>query len=221
MMPEALTLPRRMRDLPLDKHGRPVPWFVAWLDDDGHEATPDTGTPDFRIIRPGAITEAVREDRCWVCGQRRGSRFAAFVIGPMCAVNRTTAEPPCHRDCAAYSAQVCPFLTTPGMRRRTTGLEDAEPPAGIMIPRNPGVTLVWVTRRFRIEADGMGGALFKLGDPAETIWLREGRPATGAEVLASIDSGLPALRELAEAEGPRAEQALRDAYQAALPLLPA
>ena len=33
----------------------------------------------------------------------------AFVIGPMCAVNRVIApEPPSHRDCGTFSARVLP-----------------------------------------------------------------------------------------------------------------
>jgi len=46
----------------------------------------------------------VRHKRCWLCGQPLG-KFMCFVVGPMCAINKTSAEPPSHRDCALYAVQ--------------------------------------------------------------------------------------------------------------------
>jgi hypothetical protein len=212
-MADLIELPTRMRSLPWDKHGRPVPWFVAWID----------GVPDFRVIGPWKVEHAVAFGQCWICGGPMGS-YKAFVIGPMCAVNRTTAEPPCHRDCAVYSARACPFLTTPSMVRRPgqrpAGTID---PAGQMITRNPGVALVWITKKYsRFVTEGGTGYLFRLsGAPEETRWYAHGRPATRAEVLASIDSGLPILQAEADAQGPYAAEQLRQQHAAALPLVPA
>ena len=183
------------------------------------------GAPDFRVIKPGAIQDAQRRKLCWVCGvpfQRQEDR--AFVIGPMCAVNRVSAEPPSHRDCAVYSATRCPFLTTPQMTRRERHIpEGAVAPAGISIPRNPGVALVWVTgyRAWKPISDHEGGTLFNIGEPKEALWFAHGRPATRTEVLASIDSGLPLLREMAEADGPDAEAELGRMHERALAHVPA
>jgi len=209
-----IELPAKMRRLPVDKHGRPVPWFVAWID----------GQPDFRVIRPGGIEEAWRFDRCWVCGERRG-RNAAFVIGPMCAVNHVSAEPPSHIECARYAAQACPFLATPAMVRRERGLpEDAVNPAGEMIRRNPGVALVWLSRTFK-SWDAGGGTLFDIGQPVAAEWYAHGRPATRDEVMASIESGIPLLRQMIESETTahrrtKAALALDQQYRAALELVP-
>lgn len=190
-MSEAIEMPGRIAALPRDKHGRPVPWFVAWID----------GQPDFRIIRRGGIQEAMKYKLCWVCGQAMGV-WSAFTIGPMCAVNRTTAEPPGHRECAVYSARACPFLSTPNMVRRDRHMpEDHVEPAGFSILRNPGVALVWVTRRWSTFPDHEGHLLFNIGEPDQTYWYAHGRDATRAEVLASIESGLPLLQEMASAEG--------------------
>lgn len=207
-----IPMPPQIARLPRDHVGHPVPWFVAWID----------GKPDFRVIAPGKVQDAIRYELCWVCGQHRG-RNQAFVIGPMCAVNRTTAEPGGHRDCAIYAARACPFLATPNMRRRETGIpEEAAAPAGQMIRRNPGVALVWVTRDWalwRPEPDG--GLLYDLGDPTEVLWYAHGRAAGRAEVWESIESGLPILRQIAEDEGPEALIALSAQVARALPLLPA
>lgn len=203
-------LPARMARLPRDRHGRPVPWFVAWVD----------GVPDFRVIGAGRLADAHRFGLCWVCGLPTGA-YKAAVIGPMCAVNRVSSEPPSHRACAVWSARNCPFMASPSMRRRTTGLpEDATDPAGIGLKRNPGVALVWVTRRVtRVPAPG--GHLFNLGDPVEVLWFAQGRPATRGEVLASIDSGLPTLQAMADEDGPRAVAALARMTTVALRLVPA
>jgi hypothetical protein len=201
-------IPYRMAGLPRDKHHRIVPWFVAWID----------GQPDFRVIRPGGIHTALRDQTCWLCGQRLG-RNVAFLIGPMCAVNRVTAEPGSHLDCALYAAKVCPFLTTPGMRRRESGVEDAVVPAGVSIRRNPGVALVWVSRTWSTFPDGGGGRLINVGDPVSATWLAEGRPATRTEVMASIDSGMPILRDMCE-QDLGALDALERSYQRALQVVP-
>lgn len=94
-------------------------------------------------------------------------------------------------------------------------------PAGHMIHRNPGCVLVWTTRRYRTFSDGRGGALFDVGEPTRVAWYREGRTATRAEVLESIESGLPILRELAQEDGPAGAIDLERRYRLVEPLLPA
>ncbi|HMH92898.1 MAG TPA: hypothetical protein VK586_17660, partial [Streptosporangiaceae bacterium] len=94
----AARVPGRIARLPKDHIGRPVPWFVAEVN----------GVPDFRVIKTGAIEGALYMRLCWVCGvpfQRQEDR--AFTVGPMSMVNRVSAEPPAHRDCAVYSATAC------------------------------------------------------------------------------------------------------------------
>jgi hypothetical protein len=205
--------PSQIARLPKDKHGRPVPAFVQWID----------GVPDFRVMRGDFLADAHRFSLCWVCGQRRG-RIVTFAIGPMCAVNRTSAEPPSHYDCALYSALACPFLSNPRMKRRERGLPEDKFVAGNMIERNPGVTLLWTTRTykpFRVPAAQGGGALFELGDPEKVEWYAESRTATRDEVMESIKTGLPALTAMADAEGNGAPAELDRMVARALPLVPA
>lgn len=193
LRPELPPLPPLMKYLPIDDRGYPVPWFVAMVD----------GKPEFRVADSQKLVRAVKESLCWVCGNHVGPHFT-FVIGPMCAVNRNTAEPPCHRVCAEFSAMACPFLSKPHMVRRENDLPAMAPSAGIAIRRNPGVTCLWSCRAFKPFANN-GGALFKLHEPFRVDWYAEGRPATREEVLASINSGLPILREIALKDGDEAE----------------
>lgn len=208
-------LPKHMARLPKDSAGRPVPKFVAWID----------GKPDFRVMDPEHLVRCVKLGVCWTCGEPLGSH-KTFVIGPMCAVNRVSAEPPSHYDCASYSAQACPFLSNPHKVRREANKPAHDEPPGVMIARNPGVTLLWTTRKYRpwrVPPGGHGGSgiLFDIGTPEQVDWIREGRPATRAEVMESIESGLPQLQALADEEGHGAQADLAKKYDAALALVPA
>ncbi len=213
---DVVKMPARIAKLPRNPVGYPIPWFVADLPD---------GTCDLRIADAYKRFTALRDDLCWVCGQRLGV-FKSFVIGPMCAVNRITAEPPVHRDCGTYSARVCPFLSTPGMRRRPLA-EDAGTvdPGGKMLTANPGVTLLWTTLQFQPFRPQLGtdGILFRLGEPTETVWFRSGQYATRQEVLDAIDAGLPKLRDACQLDDDPAASAkeLQDAIDVAMRLVPA
>lgn len=209
-------MPGRIVQLPRDRHGYPIPWFVATLDD---------GSRDFRIADGERHIDAVRFGLCWICGGALG-RHKAFALGPMCAVNRVSAEPPSHTNCSIFAARVCPFLATPQMTRREAGKPDGvQDPGGIMLRRNPGVTLVWVTSRYttRWADHGQGGYLHHIGDPTALHWFCQGRPATRAEILESMETGLPSLQEACQLD-PKPELSLKalDAdYRQALTLVPA
>jgi hypothetical protein len=203
--------PARIARLPRDHRGFPTPFFVTWFDTDGKRTRDGHGRPDFRVIDPDKIFRCYRKDLCWICGERLGVN-KAFVIGPMCAINRTTQEPPSHYECAQYAVRACPFLSFPNRKRDERGVEHLKGNvSGIMLARNPGVSLIWVTKTyqpFRAHA-GNDGVLFRVGDPQHVEWWRETRRATRDEVRASIDSGLPALLAHAPTRADRDEIANR------------
>lgn len=202
-------VPGRMKRLPIDGRGYPVPWFVAWFD----------GRPEFRVADMEKAVKARRHGCCWICGDHTG-KVRTFVIGPMCAVNRVTSEPPCHAECAKFAVMACPFLTMPRARRRDSNLPTGvTEPAG-MIARNPGVSCLWTTNRFHV-INGGNSLLYQLGDPSRIEFYSQKRQATREEVLASIDSGMPILRRMAEDEGVSALIELEAAYCKMLALLPA
>ena len=205
-----LDMPRRMAKLPVDARGYPVPKFVEWID----------GAPDFRVVNTRFMLIAVRSQLCWLCGEPLG-RHKAFVIGPMCAINRNSAEPPSHLDCARFAVKACPFLTQPKRRRNEQDLPtNATEPAGEMIERNPGVTLIWVTPDYEIKRTPKG-PLFQIGEPTLLEWYAHGRTATRSEIMDSIATGLPLLQEMAQEEGPGAVAALNKMVERGLALVPA
>ena len=178
-------LPAYMQRLPLDHRGFPVPWFVPKID----------GEWNFQTIRPQRVEQAVLQKRCWICGGEL-HRNLAFVVGPMCVINRNTSEPPSHVECASYAVKACPFLVRPRMRRAPRPEEATEQP-GIFLERNPGVSVLWVVRKF-LPRRVPGGLLFRIQEPTVrfSCW-SEGRPATLEEVEHSFSSGLPALERIA------------------------
>lgn len=189
-------LPKRMLGLPLDHRGYPVPWFVDC----------STGKPDFRVIRPSGTAIAHNKRLCWLCGQPRGV-YQAFVLGPMCGINRTTAEPPSHRECAEYAVRACPFLTRPLASRNERGLEEHKEPAGVMIKRNPGVAMLWITKSYRpFRVDN--GALFRIGEPELVEFYAHGRKATREEIERSVSTGIHLLEEPAREQGDAAMREL-------------
>lgn len=200
---EGIPMPARVRRLDIDpERGFPVPWFVAWMKDSTRVDAPD-GSPDFRCVDTPKIGLAINKKLCWVCGEKLGTHLA-FAIGPMCAVTRVTSEPPAHLECAQYAVQACPFLNNPRMRRNEKDLpEERTEAAGFSIPRNPGVIAIWVTKSYRYfrPSAGAPGILFRIGEPLALHWWTERRRATMDEILASINSGLPALRDIAVKQG--------------------
>lgn len=201
-------IPQRIQALP-KQHGFPVPWFVAEID----------GKYDFRIADGEKLKEAVKRKKCWICGQQLGS-YLAFPISPMCAINRTIPEPPSHRECAEWAIKACPFLAQRQEYRRETNLPDGvSKPGGIAIKRQPGATCLWMTKSFEVW-QLPNGIIFKLGEPTDVIWFKEGRQATREEVLESINSGYSVLLDAAKVDGDRAIRQLERMRDDALKLIP-
>jgi hypothetical protein len=196
-----IEIPPKMRNLKISDEGYPVPWFVPYVD----------GKPEFRGMDGEKFGVAIRHKRCWLCGEALG-KYMAFVIGPMCMVNKINSEPPCHYDCAFYAVQACPFLTQPRMRRNEKDMPEGEM-AGVGIKRNPGVNVIWVTQSYH-PFKAPNGILLKLGVPERVEFYSQGRAATFEEVKESIDSGLPILHSMETTEA--AHAAIEKAYEEAM-----
>jgi hypothetical protein len=205
-------LPSRFQKLPLDPRGYPVPRFVHQRED---------GTYDFRVVRTGWPEACRRNKLCWLCGEKLG-RLMCFVIGPMCAINRNTSEPPCHSGCAEFSVKACPFLRFPNRKRDEAGLPaEGYKPGGdeFAIDRNPGVACLYTTTSYRPYRAGRS-VMIEIGEPVAVTWWAHGRAATRAEIMHSIETGLPSLRGMAEQEGKGAVEFLDHMIERGMKLLP-
>ncbi|TAZ20689.1 hypothetical protein ELH77_18970 [Rhizobium ruizarguesonis] len=182
-------MPARIERLPRDARGFPIPKFVHTRD----------GLPDFRLVKPGWVSDCYRRKLCWLCGDTMG-RHKSFVIGPMCCINRVSSEPPSHYTCARFAAKNCPFLTQPMAKRNERDLPKDRHVAGQMIDRNPGVCAIWTTDSYH-RMDVHNGVLFQIGDPTEVEFYAKARRATREEVDVSIATGFPLLEKAAELDG--------------------
>jgi hypothetical protein len=184
-------LPERLKYLRVNSRGYPVPFFVQWMKDE-KPCRPGEGEPDFQITSEDALVSCIRDSACWVCGQRLGV-FRAYVLGPIAAINRISREPPSHLECAEFAAKACPFMVNPQMVRpkvkATNVIVDS-----MMLPENPGISIVWVVRNFmRMKRDGNGGILFDIGEPIRATWWKKGRPATPGECAEALAIIVPRL----------------------------
>jgi hypothetical protein len=186
-------VPARMARLSRDSRGYPVPWFVNWYN----------GVPDFRVADGAKWRNAVRFHHCWICGEHLGV-LKTYVLGPINTVSRLTSEPACHWDCAEFAARACPFLILPKAQYRNANLPaNVRLPPGDLITRNPGVCALWTASRFRLIPMTDQRRLIGVGDPKHVEWYAQGATATRAQVLESLDEGLPYLYRSAASNGDR------------------
>lgn len=188
-------LPARMERLRIDARGYPVPWFVAWHD----------GKPDFRIVAGSKFMHAIRFGACWICGEPTGVK-KTFVLGSLSTISRSTIEPASHYDCAHFAVRACPFMLLPRSQYRTADLPPGTRPAsGHLTDRNPGVNALWTTSNYQLWGTE-DGRMIQVGFPLAVEWYREGRRATRAEIMESIDSGMHYFFDVAAGEANRIEQ---------------
>jgi len=186
-------LPAKMMNLPLDPRGYPIPWFVGEIN----------GVRDFRTADAKKRKLAQDNRLCWLCGGKLG-RFMAFVIGPMCVVNRNTSEPGSHLECARFAAMACPFLTLPRSKYRSQAdlPKDSTRQLEGALDGNPGACAIFVTNESwpYIVPGTRSEWLIRLGDPERVEWYCKGRPALRDEIIESLKARLPLLEEIADQE---------------------
>lgn len=101
----AIEIPPRMRRLPLDKRGYPVPVIILWTED---------GRPIFAANDAQVVLRCHAEDRCHICGERL-ARGRWLVSGHYSALaeNGTILDGPLHDECCHYAMRVCPYIAAP------------------------------------------------------------------------------------------------------------
>lgn len=190
-------MPNRIKALNVSEKGYPIPFFVAVID----------GKPDFRIVDSNKFKKAIDHDLCWICGGKLG-RHKTFVGGSLVLVNRVSAEPPMHRDCAEFAVKACPFLLLPKAKRRDIVgvIDEAEHGTlknlgGVQLMHNPTVSVLYTTNSY-IMGNSDEGVLFHLAQPTTVEWYREGVMATRQQAFDGVNLSIKKLIEsLAEQTG--------------------
>lgn len=108
-------VPERMRCLPVDPRGYPVPVNVT---------RDRNGKPNFAANDESVRQMLFREDRCGICGGKL-LRGRWSIGGPGSALHPDGAflDPPMHYECARYAVQVCPYLAMPAYAKSVSKIE--------------------------------------------------------------------------------------------------
>jgi hypothetical protein len=103
-------IPPRMKRLPRDRRGYPIPAGVY---------RDDKGEPHFAINDEMRRQQFVARDLCVICGQAL-NRARWFVGGPLSAFDPQGyyIDPPLHHECSTYALRVCPYLAAPNYGKR-------------------------------------------------------------------------------------------------------
>ncbi len=189
LRPDMMDAPHEMRGRPVDHRGFYVPWFVTRKTAEGHW--------DFAGVDTNRLVECLEKGVCWVSGVPLG-KFASFVVGPMCCINRVSAEPPVKRNIAEWSVKVCPFLSRPLAKRPGEAPEGHVTP-GIMVADNPGLEFIWTCKRSEVYRGPEG--LFRLGEPDSVTAWTKGRPAEKDEIRQVMEKGYEKLVGIARKHG--------------------
>ena len=96
-----IPLPDRLKDKP-QWHGYVIT-YVTFVGADGE--------PDFKVVDEKKRKECLQKGLCGICGQPLDPDLVVFIGGPLCVQNRRFLDPPGHKSCMLYAAQVCPYLS--------------------------------------------------------------------------------------------------------------
>jgi hypothetical protein len=90
-------IPSRVRMLPVDSAGKPIPYFVQ---------RDEFGKPVASTVDGARLIQCLRYHRCYFCGDLMG-RTVAYHARVSTGVSRIVPEPAMHVDCAEWAA--CAF----------------------------------------------------------------------------------------------------------------
>ena len=192
-----VALPKNMRGRPAYR-GFVVPYFVAWYRGDKMADERDEGAiPSFPTTDQRRATICRKNSMCWVCGKKMGS-FRTFVFGPSSAIVRQSIEPPSHRECAIYAAQVCPFMIGGKSinTKRGENLRSTEVVNEMVATYNPGLAVLWTTKSYDTRAADptRGIYVYRPDDPVNVQFWHKGHIATRDEVAAAFKGSINASK---------------------------
>lgn len=158
-------IPERMRHLPRDERGYPVPFIVL---------RDTTGRAHFTVNDEALRLRCFAEDLCGICGTKL-FRGRWFIGGPLSAMdpNGVFVDPPMHAECARFSLQACPYLAGERWRGTVAGKsfpaeERDKMQAALveytMLPGRPDLFLAIMATEQRLTGHGM------------QTWIRPKRP---------------------------------------------
>lgn len=102
-------MPDRIKALPKDQRGYPIPFVVLRDDDD---------MPNFQLDSARRISQCMVNVACGVCGQPLENEIW-FLGNYLRALSPSGfyIDSPLHKQCGTYALKVCPFLAAPSYNK--------------------------------------------------------------------------------------------------------
>lgn len=192
---EAVEIPPKMKLLPRDRRGYPIPWIVQ---------RDLTGRAFFVMNDMVKSVACGRRNLCGICGKKL-ERDVWLIGGPGAAFHENGAylDPPMHRACATYALKVCPYIGSRYSKRVDESLlkfgkwdpRQKVITDELMIPQQPPFFVMAKTAKATMSLDRLedgGGMRFHPKRPwlAVEFW-RHGQQLTepeAREALAASDA---------------------------------
>lgn len=184
---KSIEIPDRMKSLPRDRRGYPIP-FVVHVDKEGQ--------PYFQLDAASKVNHCMLERRCTMCGQELLGD--CWLVGPYTRAYRPPGifhDGAVHKECGTYALQVCPFLAAPSYSKMLTPEKIQNDLAeklggtfvGVNLPRNSTrqatfFVLVKVSRYFLQEVPGKFNLMPERPFLEEEFW-KNGEKITREEAL--------------------------------------
>jgi len=159
-----IPIPEQLKDRPLWRGY--VVTYVTFVGRDG--------VPDFKVIDEKKRRGCLQRGLCGLCGKPL-DKVIVFIGGPKCVEQRLFLDPPMHKDCALYAAQVCPYL-------RDAEAEYSDAPARHLgkddtvirdyediNPQRPDRLAIYYCRSYDM-IEGNGTWIAKAGKPTRVDW---------------------------------------------------
>lgn len=183
-----IAIPKRMRTLPCEERGYPVP-FIVMID--------KSGKPQFTINDHDKVKTCINRKLCSICGKRHDP-LMWFVGGSRCFLHPHGAfiDPPLHLECAEYALRVCPFLAAPRYAKRIDDakLADKNRPDGValvrveyMNPMQPEIFGLGASPSLRVIHRGPGDFVLFVDDWRYVEWWKNGQRVNAPDRAVPLD----------------------------------
>ncbi len=146
MAKHEFNIPERMKHLPIDERGYPIPYFVPYVN----------GKPEFRYQDFRKREICIQYKKCAICGGRLLDKQFWFISGTQGKNNRISSDYAMHEECARFSISVCPHLILKKAQRRSD-VNDVRVDADPAIDRGKPEEL-FLVRADKIREINEGGA---------------------------------------------------------------
>jgi hypothetical protein len=166
MNPQDIPMPERLKSRP-QWHGYVIT-YVTFIGPDN--------TPDFKVVDEKKRRECLQRGLCGICGQKLDERVIVFIGGPLCVQHRNFIDPPMHKECALYSAQVCPYLSdadhdySKADPKHLGEGETVHEEYSQTDPHRPDRLAVYYCRSYDMVKDGRGLWIAKAGKSFRIDW---------------------------------------------------